>query len=129
MVLLPFSPQDAVEAGFRRDVAALVCEAGHDLTGRQALEGLAVAGVQHGLAFRLRQRVAGCRSRRRRAAVLWRAVPGSPAPTGALVDPELCTGLGTTCAGRLGLVNQRDGVLAIWGADHASSPSPQIAAA
>src|SRR3954470_16800030 len=55
MVLLPFGPQDAVEAGFRGDIAALVCEVGHDLAGRQALEGLAVAGVQHGPAFLLRQ--------------------------------------------------------------------------
>src|SRR5215218_6160838 len=64
-----------------------------------------------------------------RAAVLCRAVPGSPAPTGALVDPEFRTGQGATRAGRLGLLDQRDGVPAIWGADHASSPSPQIAAA
>src|SRR4051812_25416906 len=78
MVLLPFSPQDAVEAGFRGDIAALVCEAGHDLAGRQALEGLAVAGVQHGPAFRLRQLVARCRPRSGRAAILRRAAHGSP---------------------------------------------------
>src|SRR4051794_34685508 len=129
MVLLLFRPQNAVEAGLRGEVAALVCKAGHDLAGRQALEGLAVADIQHGLALRLRQRVAGCRSRRRRATILWRAVPGPPAPTGARVDPELCAGLGAARAGCLGLVDQRDGVLAIWGADHASSPPPQIAAA
>src|SRR3954452_804319 len=129
MVLPTVGSQDAVEAGFRGEVAALVREAGHDLAGRQALEGLAVAGVQHGLAFLLRQLVARCRPRSRRAAVLWRAVPGSPAPTGALVEPEFSAGLGATRAGRVGLVDQRDGVLAIWGADHASSPSPQIAAA
>src|SRR6478672_9987274 len=89
MVLLLFRPQDAVEAGLGRDIAALVCEAGHDLAGRQALEGLAVADIQHGPAFRLRQRVARCRPQRRRAAVLWRAVPGLPTTIGALVDPEL----------------------------------------
>src|SRR3569623_1389520 len=50
------------------------------VAGRRALEGLAVAGVQHGPAGRLRQRVARCRSRRRRAAILWSAVPGAPAP-------------------------------------------------
>src|SRR4051794_27829794 len=111
MVLLPVGSQDAVEAGFRSEVAALVCEAGHDLAGRQALEGLAVAGVQHGPAFRLRQRVARCRPRRRRAAVLWRAVPGAPAPTGALVEPEFSTGLGATRAGRGSLLDQRDGDL------------------
>ena len=55
MVLLLFRPQDAVEAGLRGEIAALVCEAGHDLAGRQALEGLAVADIQHGPAFRLRQ--------------------------------------------------------------------------
>jgi hypothetical protein len=55
MVLLLFRPQDAVEAGFGREIAALVCKAGHDLAGRQALEGLAVADIQHGPAFRLRQ--------------------------------------------------------------------------
>src|SRR3954447_2488665 len=114
MVLLLFRPQNAVEAGLRGEVAALVCKAGHDLAGRQALEGLAVADIQHGPAFRLRQRVAGCRSRRRRATILWRAVPGPPAPAGARVDPELCAGLGTARAGRLGLVDQRDGVPAIW---------------
>src|SRR4051794_22479591 len=129
MVLLLFRPQDAVEAGLRGEIAALVCEAGHDLAGRQALEGLAVADIQHGLALRLRQRVAGCRPSSRRAAILWRAVPGLPAPAGARVDPELRAGLSAACAGCLGLVDQRDGVLAIWGADHASSPSPQIAAA
>src|SRR5215212_4623407 len=73
MVLRLFRPQDAVEAGLRGEIAALVCKAGHDLAGRQALEGLAVADIQHGLALRLRQRVAGDRSRRRRAAILWRA--------------------------------------------------------
>ena len=93
MVLLPFSPQDAVEAGFRGEIAALVCEAGHNLAGRQALEGLAVAGVQHGLAFRLRQLVARCRSRCRRAAILRSAVPGSPTTIGALVNPEFKTQL------------------------------------
>src|SRR3954467_11011038 len=129
MVLLLFRPQDAVEAGLRGEIAALVCEAGHDLAGRQALEGLAVADIQHGLALRLRQRVAGCRPSSRRAAILWRAIPGLPAPAGARVDPELRAGLSAACAGCLGLVDQRDGVLAIWGADHASSPSPQIAAA
>src|SRR5215203_6405116 len=108
MVLLLFGPQDAVEAGFRGEVAALVCEAGHDLAGRQALECLAVAGVQHGPAFLLGQRVARGRPRRRRAAVLWRAVPRSPAPTGALVEPEFSTGQGATRAGRLGMVDQRD---------------------
>ena len=55
MVLLLFGPQDAVEAGFRGEIAALVCEARYDLAGRQALEGLAVADIQHGPAFRLRQ--------------------------------------------------------------------------
>src|SRR4051812_20673329 len=80
MVLLTVGSQDAVEAGFRGEVAALVREAGHDLAGRQALEGLAVAGVQHGLAFLLRQLVARCRPRSRRAAVLWRAVPGAHRP-------------------------------------------------
>src|SRR4051812_9756578 len=129
MVLLTVGSQDAVEAGLRGEVAALVRQAGHDLAGRQALEGLAVAGVQHGLAFRLGQRVAGCRPSSRRAAILGRAVPGLPAPTGAGVDPELCAGLGAARAGRLGLLDQRDGALAIWGADHASSRSPQIAAA
>src|SRR3954454_12430404 len=126
MVLLTFGSQDAVEAGFRSDEAALVCEAGHDLAGRQALEGLAVAGVQHGPTFRFPQLVARCRPRRRRAAILRCAGPGSPTTIGALVDPEFCAGLGATRAGRLGLLDQRDGVLAIWGADHASSPSPQI---
>src|SRR5215203_2208748 len=53
MVLLTVGPQDAVDAGFRGEITALVCEAGHDLAGRQALEGLAVAGVQHGPAFLL----------------------------------------------------------------------------
>src|SRR3954453_21333760 len=81
------------------------------------------------MAFLLRQLVARCRSRRRRAAILRCAVPGSPTTIGALVNPEFCAGLGVTSARRLGLVDQRDGVLAIWGADHASSPSPQIAAA
>src|SRR4051794_27630956 len=128
MGLLTLGPQDAVEAGFRGEIAALVCEAGHNLAGRQALEGLAVAGVQHGLAFLLRQLVARCRSRRRRAAILRCAVPGSPTTIGALVNPEFCAGLGVTSARRLGLVDQRDGVLAIWGADHTSSPSLQIAA-
>src|SRR4051794_2500943 len=61
MVLLTVGSQDAVETGFRGEVAALVREAGHDLAGRQALEGLAVAGVQHGPAFLLRQLVARCR--------------------------------------------------------------------
>src|SRR3954454_11620145 len=129
MVLLLCRPQDAVEAGLGRDIAALVRQAGHDLAGRQALEGLAVADLQHGPALRRRQRVAGCWPSRRRAAILWRAVPGLPAPTGAGVDPELCAGRGAARAGGLGLVDQRDGVLAIWGADHASSRSPQIAAA
>jgi hypothetical protein len=111
MVLLLFRPQDAVEAGLGRDIAALVGETGHDLAGRQALEGLAVADIQHGLALRLRQRVAGRRPRRRRAAVVWRAVPGLPAPAGARVDPEFRTGLGATRAGCLGLVDQRHGDL------------------
>src|SRR4051794_2185803 len=129
MVLLLFGPQDAVEAGFRGEIAALVCEAGHDLAGRQALEGLAVAGVQHGPALRLGQRVTRCWPGRRRTAVLWRANPGAPAPTGPLVEPEVSTGLGATRTGRGSLVDQRNGGLAIWGADHASSPPPQIAAA
>ena len=66
MVLLPFGPQDAVAAGFRGEVAALVCKAGHDLARRQALEGLAVAGVQHGPALHLGQLVARRWARRRR---------------------------------------------------------------
>src|SRR3954470_797490 len=33
MALLPFGPQDAVEAGFRGEIKALVGEAGHDLAG------------------------------------------------------------------------------------------------
>src|SRR3954468_4247304 len=111
MVLLLCRPQDAVEAGLRGEIAALVRQAGHDLAGRQALEGLAVADLQHGLAFRLGQRVAGCWPSRRREASLGRAVPGSPAPTGAGVDPELCAGRGAPRAGRLGLLDQRNGVL------------------
>src|SRR4051812_17136611 len=107
VVLLPHGPQDAVEARFRGEIAALVCEAGHDLAGRQALKRLAVAGVQHGLAFRLRQLVARCWPRRHRAAILWYVVPGSPTPTGARVDPEFRTGRGATRAGRLGLVDQQ----------------------
>src|SRR5918912_2989894 len=52
MVLLLFRPQDAVEAGLRGEIAALIREARHDLAGRQALEGLAVADIQHGPGFR-----------------------------------------------------------------------------
>src|SRR5215213_7263707 len=61
---------------------------------QQALERLAIAGVQHGLAFLLRQHVARRWPKGGEAAVLWRAVHGSPAPTGALIDPEFCAGLG-----------------------------------
>src|SRR5215213_296602 len=94
MVLLPFGPQDAVEAGLRGDISALVCAAGHDLAGRQAVERLAVAGVQHGLAFLLRQLVVRRWPKGGEATLLWCAAHGSPAPTGALVDPEFRTGLG-----------------------------------
>src|SRR4051794_10826632 len=46
MVLLPCGPQDAGEAGFRSEVAALVREAGHDLAGRPAPQGPGGAGRQ-----------------------------------------------------------------------------------
>jgi hypothetical protein len=50
-----------------------------------------------------------------------------PAPQSAIADFQLGTGFGTPRASGDGLVNQNNCGLAIWGADHASSPSPQIA--
>jgi hypothetical protein len=52
-----------------------------------------------------------------------------PAAQGAIADFQLGTGFGPPRTSNDSLIDQSNGSLAMWGADHASSPSPQIAAA
>src|SRR4051794_41521499 len=93
MVLLLFRPQNAVEAGLRGEVAALVRQAWHDLAGRQALEGLAVADIQHGLRSASRHLVLGGRRAGVRPPSSGLAVPGLPRPPGPASVPSPVQGL------------------------------------
>src|SRR5690606_20182212 len=58
---------------------------------------------------------------------LWHALP--PAAQGPFADLKRGTGLAPTRPCSHGFIDQPRGCAAIWGADHSSSSSPQIAAA
>src|SRR5690625_4085174 len=129
MVLLVLVIEHAVEARLRSQVAALVSQLRHDLAGRHGSVLGLVADPYNLLPLFGLERVRWQRACRLRPSV---------GAHSAICRPALvCAGRDTQCAasglqaraGGSGLVDQLNSFMAIRGADHSSSPSPQIARA
>src|SRR5690606_29111005 len=129
MVLLIGSLQNPVERRFRGEILAPIRQPRHDLAGRQVGKLRPVARRQDALAFRLAQRVRGLRPHRLWAPIGTNLPFAGPALEGSRRDADNPAGWRQARAGLAGLINQLDGFTAIRGADHSSSPSPQIARA
>ena len=96
MMLLTLRPQNAVEAGLRGDVAALIRKARDDLAWRQAREFLGMTHIQNGLALLVEVLAArACLWAEARAArpERWSGQPRNWPPAGDVwLNPERHTG-------------------------------------
>src|SRR5512134_3633585 len=91
MMLLTLRAQNAVEAGLRGEVAALIRKTRDDLAWRQAREFLGMTHIQNGLALLVRQFVARRRTGRLRPLIGPYNALDRPAAIGSFTDPQLGT--------------------------------------
>lgn len=120
--------QDPMEAGFTRDVDALVGQRRHDPRGRHFGEAGFVRHSHDRCAFRLGQRMRGPGvGDVRPAVVARRAVRGSPPLDGAGIDARQGAGWFQTGTRSLGFMDRLKQGQAIFQAGHASPPSWKIA--
>src|SRR5699024_18430 len=129
MVLLVLIIEHAVEARLRSQVAALVSQLRHDLAGRHGSVLGLVADPYNLLPLFGLERVRWQRACRLRPSVGAHSAICRPALVCAGRDAQHPAGGPETSASGSGLVDQLNSFMAIRGADHSSSPSPQIARA
>src|SRR5690625_3254872 len=129
MMLLVLVIQYTVKARLRGQVAAFISQLRHDLARRHGgVLGL-VADRHDGLPLLITQGVRRQRTNRLRPPVGTDTATRRPALVGARRDAQNPASGLQAGAGGASLVDQLNSIVAIRGADHSSSPSPQIARA